>query len=81
MAWAPVDDTQTPSWGQLLPTVPGGWGLVPATNTPNWGVIRPISDGAFQLGAFQPAYQIGVGVAVWDPVNDAQTVIWVPIPP
>lgn len=80
MAWTPVDDSQTPNWNPLAPTVAGGWGAVSASNTPNWSVLRAIADGAFQLGAFQPAFQIGVG-AVWIPVDDSQTGTWVPIPP
>lgn len=80
MPWVPIDDSQTPNWSQLVPSVPGGWGLVPATNTPGWNIIQSIADGAFQFGAFQPAFQIGVG-SVWNPVDDSQTGVWVPIPP
>ena len=80
MAWTPVDDSQISSWSPLVPVVAGGWGVVPASNTPSWNIIRPIADGAFQLGAFQPAFQIGVG-AIWIPVDDSQTGVWVPIPP
>lgn len=57
------------------------WTPVDDTQAPNWTQIRPAADGAFQLGAFQPAFQIGAGAAVWTPVNDAQTGAWVPVPP
>lgn len=81
MPWVPVDDSQTPSWNPLAPVVGGGWGVVPASNIPSWTIIRAIADGAFQLGAFQPAFQIGVGGAGWTLVNDAQTGVWTPVPP
>jgi hypothetical protein len=80
MSWTPVDDSQTANWNPLVPVVAGGWGTVPASNTPSWNVIRAIADGAFQLGAFQPAFQIGFG-SVWSPVDDSQATVWVPIPP
>jgi hypothetical protein len=80
MSWTPVDDTQIPNWSQLTPVVTGGWGVVPVLNTPGWTVISAIVDGAFQFGAFQPAFQIGLGSA-WYPVDDTQTGAWTPVPP
>lgn len=80
MAWAPVDDSQTPNWNSLVPAVPGGWSIIPATNGSGWNIIQSVADGAFQFGAFQPAFQIGIG-AVWNLIDDSQTSIWVPIPP
>ena len=81
MAWVPVDDSQTPNWSQLVPAVPAGWGLFPTGNTPNWGIISPVAAGAFQFGAFQPAFQVSAGSPVWNPVDDSQTGVWTPIPP
>lgn len=80
MAWVPVDDSQTPNWGNLVPTPTGAWAVVPSINTPNWVAIRPVADGAFQFGAFQPAFQIGIGGSVWYPVDDSQTGVWTPVP-
>lgn len=80
MPWVPVDSSQTPNWSGLVPTPTGAWAALSPTNTPNWSLIQSIADGAFQLGAFQPAFQIGVG-AVWNPVNNSQTGVWTPVPP
>jgi len=78
MAWVPVDDTQTPNWGVLAPSNPLLWGPAGGSNTPNWGSITTLLAGAFQLGAFQPAFQIGSG-PTWQAIDDSETPNWAPV--
>ena len=78
MPWVPVNDTQTPNWGVLAPSTSPAWGPAGNSNTPNWSQIATLLAGAFQFGAFQPAFQVGQGTA-WQAIDDSETPNWVPV--
>ena len=78
MSWVPVNDAETPNWGALVPTSPAVWTSTGGSNVPNWAIMQLVLAGAFQFGAFQPAYQIGSG-PTWQAIDDSETPNWVPV--
>jgi hypothetical protein len=79
MPWTPVDDTQGGSWTGVGSGPAVVWTSAGGSNTPGWSAIVSAVGGAFQFGAFQPAFQMGTGSA-WSPVDDSETSVWVPLP-
>jgi hypothetical protein len=80
MTWTPVDDSQTGGWTGVSPGPVSPWASAGGSNIPSWSAIAVAIAGAFQLGAFQPAYQIANVSNTWTPVNDSQISIWIPVP-
>ena len=80
MTWTPVDDSQSGTWTGIGPGPVSTWASAGGSNVPGWASIAIALSGAFQFGAFQPAFQVTAVGNPWVPVDDSQTTIWVPVP-
>jgi hypothetical protein len=69
MSWNPVDDSQTPNWGAVLPA-----GAFQPYDTNGNLAFQPYDTNGHL------AFQVVGGTAVWTPVNDTQTPGWGPVP-